>query len=173
MRKLNSFLVLFLVVTFSRASIRAQEQYNYDRQALRGLLPELSRAAQASAASSAISSNPFDKTDDEDHTNVELDKIAGAHRYELLPENGSNDSKLADLLVKASPSTSAWRPTGPYLVEVVREGSRQLRSAPQEDKEYRFVSVPAYFYPPRLSGRQQTKVDKLRDMIMSNAQSYR
>lgn len=175
MRGSHILLVLFLVVTYDRTTIRAQDQSSLERQELRDLLPGLGHSAQARAsAASGASGSPFDRLSNEDHSNIELDKIGNAHRYELTPEAaGSSDlGKLPRLVEMMEMSGANARP---YILDMLR-GDQTLRNPPRDDKDYRFVSMslPVYSLRPAVGYQPSgSQADKLRDLVVSNTRRYR
>lgn len=180
MKGSSCLVVILLVVTSHQETIFAQEHSSsgshqaiagrdYERQELKDLMPELGRAAQARATVKAFASNIFDRLSNEDHTNIELDKINEAHRYDLAaPVVDDLDlNRLARLFELVLDGNA--RATSPQIEEVVAgQMDRKQRSPRDMDKEYRSISPPTTIYPSLV---KNWRADKLRDMV--NGHAYR
>lgn len=125
-------------------------------------------------------------TNDEDHSNVELDKLNDGVRYEILPtEPVLNSNRIRDTdsnsIVRLLSKLMNYNRQANDLVRSQIERKRSIRrlALPKEDKDYSFVLQPlSPMNKFNLAGRRTTKsprsaTKKLRDMIIANAKSYR
>lgn len=111
---------------------------------------------------------------DDDHSNIDLDKLNEIHRYEILPvvsdtvrdsEDSANSlNRLFSKMLRAN--------------SLVRDQSDKKRSVRQlaalkEDKDYSFVGLPILMN--KLSAQQQLQraTQKLRDIFMTKGSLYR
>lgn len=125
-------------------------------------------------------------TNDEDHSNVELDKLNDGVRYEILPTESVLNANLiretdSNNIVRLLSKLISYNRQANDLVRNQIERKRSIRrlAFPKEDKDYSFVLQPlSPMNKYNLAGQRTTKsprwaTQKLRDMILANAKSYR
>lgn len=139
-----------------------------DRENLRALFPRLNQLALL--AEKALKH-------DDDHSNVELDKLNEIHRYEIMPtvpDSSSNYNRDGgDSASSLSRLFSKMFRTNQFIRDQL-EGKRSLRQlAPlKEDKDYSFVGLPILMN--KLSNQQlQMATNKLRDKFASKVSQHR
>lgn len=181
-------LIIWLYLTIGSRSnevLSSPVSLNSDayRQNLRALIPRIQLPQSKASAEAAL------KYDD-DHSNIELDKLNELHHYEVLPAAGAADysapsylrdngfesvaNSLSRLLAPKILRTNGYYNRGDQY-ERKRDMGRQM-GLQKEDKDYSFVGLPISKFSPRqqlLQLQLQRGLNKLRDMLTIKASQYR
>lgn len=150
-------------------------QVDSERQLLRSLLPGLAQLAQVRAIDMAMNR-------DDDHSNIELDKLNEAYRYETIAPasvgstSGLHDGDSSNLARLFSKMVGINRANDYVKNQIERKrNSRQIANN-KEDKDYTFVGAPISRYTSQQhQQRAPTKwsSQKLRDILQANRPVFR